>query len=365
MNRSALVTGLVLTLLLAAARPAHAVWSWPLRGDVITTYRNGDDPYAAGQHRGIDVAGPVGADVVAATAGEVRFAGVAGSSGLTVSVRTADGRFDTSYLHLSATAVEAGERVAAGQRLGAVGVSGRRSAEAPHLHFGVREADSQRYHDPLGLLPPLATAPETRPQAPPVRTPLPAIPAPTAVPVPASSPRRVPAAAPRRMPVATSQRRPATAPRRQPVSERRRVPAAEPRGVPAVPPRVAPASESRRHPALAPRPRRLQAGRARGAEVRSARAGSTKPEHLRVAEPRSAPVARERDGGAGSSGPDAGWALACLGLLTAAALVGTSGGGRTAARRGRAVVRAWSVRWRDGGRGAACPSSIGSRWRTT
>ncbi len=154
-------------VLLALAAPAHAGWSWPLRGEVITTYRNGDDPYAAGQHRGIDIAGAVGAGVVAAAAGEVRFAGVAGSSGLTVSVRTSDGRFDTSYLHLSAAAVKAGEQVAAGQRLGAVGVSGRRSAEASHLHFGVRDAGSQRYHDPLGLLPPLATAPETRPQAPP------------------------------------------------------------------------------------------------------------------------------------------------------------------------------------------------------
>ena len=68
--------------LLVPTTPARADWAWPLRGQVITTYRNGDDPYAGGQHRGIDIAGPVGAEVVAAAGGEVRFAGTAGSSGL-------------------------------------------------------------------------------------------------------------------------------------------------------------------------------------------------------------------------------------------------------------------------------------------
>ena len=54
--------------------------------------------------------------------------------------------------------------MAAGQRLGAVGTSGARSAERPHLHFGVRDAGSRHaYHDPLGFLPP---APAARPAAP-------------------------------------------------------------------------------------------------------------------------------------------------------------------------------------------------------
>ena len=98
---------LTLAAFLLLSAPAEASWSWPVRGDVITQYRNGDDPYAGGQHRGIDIAAAVGTPVVAAAGGEVRFAGTAGSSGLTVSVRTADG-FDTSYLHLSALAVRAG-----------------------------------------------------------------------------------------------------------------------------------------------------------------------------------------------------------------------------------------------------------------
>ena len=92
---------------------------------MITPYRNGDDPYAAGQHRGIDIAGRVGSPVVAAAGGVVRFAGNAGYSGLTVDVRTADGRYDASYLHLSSISVRNRQGVAAGDRLGAVGTTGR------------------------------------------------------------------------------------------------------------------------------------------------------------------------------------------------------------------------------------------------
>ena len=102
MTRRLLATSaLALLSVLAAASPALAAWRWPADGEVITSYLNGADPYAAGQHRGVDIAGPVGAPVVAATAGTVRFAGTVGSSGLTVSVRTSDGRLDLSYLHLS------------------------------------------------------------------------------------------------------------------------------------------------------------------------------------------------------------------------------------------------------------------------
>src|SRR5215210_411256 len=96
---------------------ASAAWVWPVSGDVITPYRNGTDPYATGQHRGIDIAAPAGAPVVAAAGGEVRFAGTAGSSGLTISIRTGDG-YDTSYLHLSSLSIRAGAHVSTGQRIG-------------------------------------------------------------------------------------------------------------------------------------------------------------------------------------------------------------------------------------------------------
>ncbi|HEX6653928.1 MAG TPA: M23 family metallopeptidase, partial [Thermoleophilaceae bacterium] len=118
-----LTPSLLVAAVLVAPEPASAAWVWPVSGEVITPYRNGTDPYATGQHRGIDIAAPVGTPVVAAAGGDVRFAGTAGSSGLTISIRTGDG-YDTSYLHLSALAVRAGTHVSTGERLGAVGTTG-------------------------------------------------------------------------------------------------------------------------------------------------------------------------------------------------------------------------------------------------
>ncbi len=127
-----LLRTLVAVLLAGLAFPAAAAgWAWPVDGRVVTPYRNGDDPYAGGQHRGIDIAAAVGTPVrAAAAAAPSRSPEWPARSGLTVAVRTADGRFDTSYLHLASAAVAKGDRVGEGARLGAVGTSGKRSAAA-------------------------------------------------------------------------------------------------------------------------------------------------------------------------------------------------------------------------------------------
>ena len=370
MRRLILTAATTFLAFLLLAPPAWADWVWPLRGEVITPYRNGDDPYASGQHRGIDIAGDVGAPVVAAAGGEVWFAGTAGSSGLTVSVRTADGRYDTSYLHLSSTAVREGDRIAAGERLGTVGTSGVRSASTPHLHFGIRDAGSRHaYHDPLDLLPPAPPAsPAPRGAPAPQPAPAPAAPTPAPAPVHAPAGRRVPATAPRRTPAPAPRRVPATAPRRLPAPAPRRVPGTAPGRVRGTAPHRIPATAPRHVSGLAPRP-----GRAPGAEAVSA------PDAPRVPAPslRDAPqpdpdaVARAApgrraiagqapdrpgipgphvamaDGGArqpgeagspgtkaeSGSGPDLGLVLACLGVLVAAALLGLTGDGQTASQR--------------------------------
>jgi hypothetical protein len=112
-----------------------------------------------------------------------------------VAIRSDDGRHVASYLHLSGVSVARGDHVAMGARVGAAGTTGRRSTPAPHLHFGVRLAESEHdYVDPLSLLPSLAAA-KAAPAPAPVAAPVRAQAEPAAVPVPAAV-RRVRAARP-------------------------------------------------------------------------------------------------------------------------------------------------------------------------
>ncbi len=350
---------LVLTALLVFPATAHATWTWPVRGDVITPYRNGSDPYAAGQHRGIDIRAAVGTPVVAAAAGEVRFAGTAGSSGLTVSVRTGDG-FDSSYLHLSSLAVRAGEHVSAGERVGAVGTTGERSAAEPHLHFGVREAGSRHaYLDPLSLLPPPPAAPPAAPEAPrpapePAPAPTPLAPRPAPAPAPAPGRARRPAPAPGRAPrsVPAPGRAPRSVPGRAP--RLAPTPGRAPRSAPAPgrAPRLAPTPHRAPHsapapgraPRLAPTPDRAPHSAPR-ARLRAAPGGAPRLAPMPGIAPRPAPTASDGRPLASSpapdtarpssGGPDIGWALACAGLLLAAGVLGLTDDGRRATARSR------------------------------
>ena len=345
MRRLLLTSATALLAFLLLAPPAWADWVWPLHGEVITPYRNGADPYASGQHRGIDIAGDPGAPVVAAAAGEVRFAGTAGSSGLTVSIRTSDGRFDTSYLHLSSTAVREGDRIGTGERIGAVGSSGIRSTERAHLHFGVRDSGSRHaYHDPLGFLGPVPPA-LGPPREAPAPQPAPVAPAPAPQPVRVPVGRRVPAVrrvpAGRRVPV--GEPAPPRVPLRKPAP--RRVPVRAPAGRDL--PARAPAGA-----ATAARPVLLAATRGAPQPAAGAQRGRERPDRPSVAavdpEGRPAVVARATASGAPTStpadrtvsGPDLGLVLACLGLLAAAATLGLTGDGQSAAgRTGRRVAR--------------------------
>ena len=316
--------------------PAQAAWLWPVSGEVITPYRNGTDPYATGQHRGIDIAAPAGTPVRAAAAGDVRFAGTAGSSGLTIGIRTSDG-YDTSYLHLSALDVRAGARVAAGDRIGAVGTTGSRSAAAPHLHFGVRDAGTRHaYHDPLGLLPP----------APPA-SPTPEPPAPVPAPSPESSPpppSPIPAPVPQMTPLPAD----APVPRAAPRPSRHRLPSPASSTRRALGVRRSPHPASSVPPRLDPTPKDARRNRAKP-EIKTSGAASDRPEAIASARGplrtgpvpaySAAPGGRAR-GDAGSGGPDIGLVLACAGLLLAAGVLGLSEDGRRATTRTRSKLLA-------------------------
>ena len=195
----------VLALLLLAA-PAHAgSWQRPVDGVLLRAFHVGANPYSAGQHRGVDLAAPLGAAVRAACSGRVSFNGRVPGGGLTVSTRC--GPLIATYQQLATAAVLHGQSVVAGTRLGTVGSSGDPHVPAPHVHLGVREAASGRYVDPLtlfgagrpGVPPLLGPSPRKRPPRPGperVRAPRPS-PGRAPVGAPRLAPRRVPVGAPR------------------------------------------------------------------------------------------------------------------------------------------------------------------------
>lgn len=86
-------------------------------------------------HQGIDVAAREGTPILAAAGGVVVQAGPRGGYGNTVEVAHADGT-TTLYAHASDLSVTVGQRVDAGQILGAVGHTGRSTGD--HLHFELR-----------------------------------------------------------------------------------------------------------------------------------------------------------------------------------------------------------------------------------
>jgi murein DD-endopeptidase MepM/ murein hydrolase activator NlpD len=87
-------------------------------------------------HHALDIASSYGNPVVAAAPGTVIFAGWRSYSGggNVIWISHGSGLY-TTYNHLSAWSVKAGQTVSAGQRIGSIGTSGM--ATGPHLHFEV------------------------------------------------------------------------------------------------------------------------------------------------------------------------------------------------------------------------------------
>jgi murein DD-endopeptidase MepM/ murein hydrolase activator NlpD len=85
-------------------------------------------------HQGQDFAAPLNTPIYAPAPGIVSFVGARSGYGNTVEVDHGRG-FKTRYAHLNAMAVTAGQRIALGQRVGAMGTTGR--STGVHLHYEV------------------------------------------------------------------------------------------------------------------------------------------------------------------------------------------------------------------------------------
>jgi murein DD-endopeptidase MepM/ murein hydrolase activator NlpD len=105
-----------------------------------------------GPHRGADIAGRMGADVLAAAGGRVTVARDNGDlCGLIVVIDHDPHGLRTVYCHLSVIAVRAGDTVVRGERIGAVGTSGQRAWPGfEHVHLELqRGRDIDAIEDPL------------------------------------------------------------------------------------------------------------------------------------------------------------------------------------------------------------------------
>jgi murein DD-endopeptidase MepM/ murein hydrolase activator NlpD len=116
--------------------PAQLQMQAPVAGPQSSSFglRRFFNGKARNPHSGMDIAGPVGTPVVSPLAGRVIDVGDYFFNGKTVWVDHGSGLM-SMLCHLSATQVQVGDVVAAGQRLGDVGATGR--VTGPHLHWSV------------------------------------------------------------------------------------------------------------------------------------------------------------------------------------------------------------------------------------
>lgn len=124
------------------AKDAEAVTSmlsgsWPVDGHITCPYGARIDPFSGegAYHTGMDLAAPAGTLVSAAADGTVEHASWMNGYGNLVIIDHGNG-YETYYAHLSRTDVMEGQSIRKGERVGAVGSSGR--STGPHLHYEVR-----------------------------------------------------------------------------------------------------------------------------------------------------------------------------------------------------------------------------------
>jgi len=120
-----------------AAAPAIRMEGRPVQGVVSTPF--GAQRYVNGEakspHAGLDIAAPRHTPIVAPLAGKVILRESMFLNGNTIVIGHGNGLVSV-YCHMQDFAVQQGDWVKTGQKIGSVGSSGR--STGPHLHWGVR-----------------------------------------------------------------------------------------------------------------------------------------------------------------------------------------------------------------------------------
>lgn len=109
----------------------------PFPGSITSTFGHRENPFGGSTietHKGLDIKGPIGAEVKAMAKGEVEFAGLKGGFGNCIILKHGNG-FETLYGHLSKILVTVGQQINIGQQIGSIGSTGR--STGPHLHYEI------------------------------------------------------------------------------------------------------------------------------------------------------------------------------------------------------------------------------------
>lgn len=104
-------------------------------------------PGASTNHKGVDLAAPYGANILASAAGVVTTSKYSASAGNYVVIAHGNG-MSTVYMHASSLLVSVGQKVSQGQVIAKVGSTGYSSGN--HLHFGVIKNGT--YVNPLNYI---------------------------------------------------------------------------------------------------------------------------------------------------------------------------------------------------------------------
>ncbi len=110
---------------------------WPVRGWVTSTFGQRISPFTGlpHQHKGMDIANRHGSQVVAPADGIVVKVARERILGKTITIKHGYGT-KTIYGHLSKVLVRVGQKVKRGQKIAAIGNTGR--STGPHLHYSVK-----------------------------------------------------------------------------------------------------------------------------------------------------------------------------------------------------------------------------------
>lgn len=121
----------------------NIAWQWPVKGQIIEKFSS-----SSSGNKGIDIAGNIGQNIVAAASGRVVYAGNAlpGYGNLIIVKHNDD--YLTAYAHNDKILVQETQEVKAGQRIAQMGKTGTTS---PRLHFEIRY--KAKSVDPLKYLP--------------------------------------------------------------------------------------------------------------------------------------------------------------------------------------------------------------------